>query len=445
MKRMKASLKVAMSSVLIAVLAACSTGGNNTPAPEQNPGKGGQVDSEIPKQVTIKYSRWASGEEEKQFRGWLDEFEDAHPHIKVEASFLPWETYVSKIKTDLISGAAADVTAFSSSEWAAFAHSNVFVDLNTLPDATAVFGQLSESTVSAFNIDGKQLGAPIGVGRRVPFINKDLFNKANVPLPSQSEAMTVAQWVEMMEQVQAGLDGDMIAANVFPEELLYSLALSAGSPLLSTDGSKVQINTPEGIKAIQGFADIMSNKAQVPLLDVWRGAYGNPDSALTTGRVAIGWTGTWSVSAMKEAGVSYMSIPAPIVEGGATAQIGYLNLHAIPASSKHKEAAWELMKWMVSKEGQMSFGTFGDLPVHLEALKETQQRLEGEDMDAFGGFAAAASNVFPTPPFPSDFDALRTGLQNKIVNHEITAVEFAEQITEQGQPMLDKYQANIGE
>ncbi len=447
MKALKAFLSTSLVIAILLVTAACSSGNSSSES-----SAGGGVESGAQqskengeeKEVTLRYLRWASGEEEVNFRNWLDEFENAYPNIKVESEFLPYETYSSKVKTDLISGNAPDVIAFTSSEWVAYIYSNVFLDLNTMPGAKEAFGQLTEDSVSAFNVDGAQLGAPIGVGRRVPFINKDLFVKANVPLPSQTDPMTATQWVEMMKKVQAGLEGDMMAANLFPEELLYSLALSAGSPILSQDGKKVMANSPEGVKAIQAFKDIMASGAQVPILDVWKGAYGNPDSALTTGKVAIGWTGTWSVKAMKEANIDYMSIPVPIIEGGKTTQVGYLNSHAIPTSSSNREAAWELVKWMISKEGQLSFGKFSDLPVHKEALDETQKALEAEDPNAYTGFSAAKASVVPTPPFPSDFDTLRTGLQSKLVSDKVTAQQFAEQLEKEGQPMLDKYQANIG-
>ncbi|MCD9020304.1 ABC transporter substrate-binding protein [Cohnella silvisoli] len=450
MKTMKAFLSLSLIMAIILVTAACSSGNSSS---ESSAGSGGGSEAQqseqskenaAEKEVTIRYLHWASGQDEVQFRAWLDEFENSHPNIKVESEFLPYDTYNSKVKTDLISGNAADVIGFTSSDWFAYTYSNVFLDLNTLPGAQEVFGQLTEDSVAAFNVEGAQLGAPTGVGRRVPFINKDLFAKANVPLPSQTEPMTAAQWVDMMKKVQAGLEGDMMAANLFPEELLYSLALSAGSPVLSLDGKKVMVNTPEGIKAIQAFKDIMASGAQVPILDVWKGAYGNPDSALTTGKVAIGWTGNWSLNAMKEANINYMSIPAPIVEGGKVTQVGYLNSHVIPVASKNKEAAWELVKWMSSKEGQLSFGKFSDLPVNKEALAETLETLQAGDPNAFTGFAAAKESVVATPPFPSDFDTLRTGLQSKLVSDKVTAQQFAEQLEKEGQPMLDKYQANIG-
>jgi len=443
MKKMKAFLSTGLTAAIILTTAACSS--SNTPAtnggtsPDQSKGdNGGQ------QEVTIKYTRWASGEEEVNFRAWLDEFEASHPGIKVETDFMPYETYGSKVKTSLISGNVPDVIGFTFSEWVSYIYSDVFVDLNTMPDAKEIFGQLTEDSVNSFNVEGQQLGAPIGVGRRVPFINKDMFEKAGVPLPSQKEPMTAAQLLDMMKKVQAGLEGDQKAANLFPEELLDSLALSSGSPMLSADGKKVMVNTPEGIKAVQAFGDIMSSEAQVPILDTWKGAYGNPDSALTTGKVAIAWTGTWSIPAMKEANVPYMSIPAPIMEGGKVTQVGNLNSHVIPTASKHKEAAWELVKWMVSKEGQLSFGKFSDLPVHIEALNETQKTLEELDPDGYGGFGAAKESVIPSAPFPSDFDTLRTGLQSQLAAHKITAQEFAEKLAKEGQPMLDKFQESIG-
>ena len=73
---------------------------------------------------------------------------------------------------------------------------------------------------------------------------------------------------------------------------------------------------------------------------------------------------------MKDANIKYMSVPAPIVEGGVAKQSAYLNGNAIPLSSKHPEAAWELLRFMMSKEGQMSFGKFSDLPSNTEAMKK---------------------------------------------------------------------------
>ena len=169
------------------------------------------------------------------------------------------------MKTDLIAGNAADVIAVTFGEWYQYSQSDVFVDLNTMPGADDVLAQHGEGTVKPFNVDGKQLGAPVGVGRRIPYINKDMFDKAGVPLPSQTVPMTIAQWTDAVKKIQATLDKNAIAANMFNSELLDGLVLSSGTSFISSDGKKVMINTPEGIKAIQGYKDFMSSGAQVPV------------------------------------------------------------------------------------------------------------------------------------------------------------------------------------
>jgi len=450
-KRSKKLLALLLGLLMLAGLAACGTPAasptpTNSPADTTQPTATQPTDTLTPdaQPVTITFSRWASGTEQADFDNWIKTYTDAHPNVTVITNYLPMADYQTKLKTDLIAGNAADVIAVDYSTFCALAPSGVFVDLSTLPNGPDVASSLVGGGVTAYQVDGKQYGLPIGVGCRIPFINTDLFTKAGVPIPSQTTPMTATDFVTMLNNLQAGLGSDYMAANLFGDELLDQLCNSIGAPILSADGKTVQSNTPDCIKAIQAWADIMTNKGSVPYDQEWNGPWGTPDSAVSTGKVAICWTGTWSLQAMKDANINYISIPAPIVDGGQPMQEGYINGLAISASSKNQAAAWDFVQWMLSEEQQVAFAQFSDAPANTAASTQYWQQEKANDPNSFGGYlVATATNTWVNPPTGTDFQTLISDLKTKLLTGQLTAQQFAEQLQTQGQPMLDDYLANL--
>ena len=233
MKQTKIIALALCLSLLAGTLMACSSGpaddggtpnqdattsSQDTATSSQDSTDGGDTTPDITP-VTLRFSRWASGTEEEDFDAWISEFMEAYPHISIVSEYLPYGEYFTKLRTDLIAGNAADIICNSYSDWYSMSQSGVFMDFGTMPGAKDLIAQLSESAVDAFKVNGQQLSLPIGVSMRLPFINKDLFAEAGVPLPSQTEPLTTVELLDVMNQLRAGLDDDIMVSNFFPLEL----------------------------------------------------------------------------------------------------------------------------------------------------------------------------------------------------------------------------------
>lgn len=449
-KRKRLSHVLLVLAVFV-ILAGCGTGngngngngkdGNSSSSGLETNSKGGN-DRNSEQQTVIKFTRWASLDEEKQFGEWIGEFEKSHPHIKVVTEFYPWGPYWDKVKTDLIAGTSADVISFYHGGWLPYSQSDVFVDMNSFDEAKATFAQLLPGALNAYEVEGQQLAAPIGVGRNLFILNKQAFEQANVPLPAQDQAMSAEEWIEVLAKVQESFGGDYKALNIGVTDLALILSSSAGSPLITEDARQIKINTPEGIHALELVKKFYDRGVVVPMeAAAGQGAWGTPNDALLTNKVAVTFTGNHAFTPFKEAGIAFYSVPNPIVAGGSMAGPGFFNGFSIPKSSANQAAAWELIQWMVSKEGNLAFGQFSDMPVNREALEELQAM---QDKDEYGGFMVGNENVTNSPPLPSDVSGLLGDLFDKFLKGEITAGQFAEQLEREGQPLLDKFFANLG-
>ena len=222
---------------------------------------------------------------------------------------------------------------------------------------------------------------------------------------------------------------------------MVAITLSADAPVVSLDGTRVTANTPEGIAAIEEFRKIIAHPGQVPANEVWSGAWGSADTAVSTGLAAMCWTGNWSFGIMEENGIDYMSIPAPIVPGGQPRAGSYINCLVVPESSANKEAAWTFIQWALSKEGQVSFASFSDSPVNDEAADIVAAERNAENQDGFGAFNIGER--YPYASLPTDFNMMWDEMIEDLQLGTITAAEFAERLESEGQPMIDEYLANI--
>ena len=449
MKRVKIFSIVSVALALLLVAGACTSGAPGAAPPDASSGAAaGEQAAPSPEggdgAVTVTFSRWASGTEQNDFDNWLQSYTAENPHVTIVSNYLPYHDYFTKLRADLIANNAADVIAVEYSNWFGIARSDVFEDLSSFSGADGVIASLAASGVEAYQVDGRQVGLPIGVGSRTLYYNANLFNQAGVGLPSQTVAMTTTELVEKMEQLKDALGDDYMSAHLYAFEMMHGLAATVNAPIVSGDGKTVLANNPESIKAITEWQKIMQARGKVPIEQELEGPWASFDAALATGRVAMNWTGNWSHQGMEDAGINYFSIPAPYVPGGRPMQEAYINGLCIPKTSAVQEAAWDLIQWMLSEEPQLAFGKFSDAPANTAASARFREEQNAENPNAFGGYVAVtATNSWFIPPTGTEFTALILGLQFELEEGVITPEQFAQQLEERGQPLLDDFQANL--
>jgi len=126
--------------------------------------------------TVVRYSRWAGGQETKDFQALVDKFNASvgkDKNIQVKFEPLPWGTYWDKLRTTVLAGDAPDVISLSNAgENAQYLTRGVFATLDKMPGAKEAFADLSAPALGSLTVNGKVLGVPVGLGVRTMIYNK---------------------------------------------------------------------------------------------------------------------------------------------------------------------------------------------------------------------------------------------------------------------------------
>lgn len=306
---------------------------------------------------TITYWTWFPPE--ATLEAAVAAFENENPNINVELRTFEGPDYQKQLPLALSGGEEIDVAGVQIS-----AMTNTVKDyLLPVKDwAGDWLGNINTTMIDqskAIATDGELYAVPMGsIGSPIMYYNAEMLNNLGIEVPT-----TGAEWKAAVEKISASDPG--ITPVVFSgdgwwqEEMLFGIA-EQKSPGLSDDiiggdGSWDQKGLVDGLKAYKSLFDdgIVGS-------DVLSLAGSRANEIFVAGDAAFYIDGSWNNSLLSESYRKDNSIgltdvgaaPLPVIDGGspsvrALAEGGL----AIPAASKHVEAATKFIEFMVSTAG----------------------------------------------------------------------------------------------
>lgn len=219
----------------------------------------------------------------------------------------------------------------------------------------------SPGAVEAYKFKGVLYGFPVATDTEFLFYRTDLIEKAP------------EDWDEYLAVAQAQTTETRKGATIFgkmPESIAWDFInyfWSFGGVLLD-ENFQPQINSPEGVAALQYFVDLYQKYKVVP-----EGSptyeYGEVLAAFQQDKVAmaIQWNGAYSDFASAEKSpITYDKFAATLLPGKRMedgtinrAIIGHVFGFVMDANSKNKEAAWDFLVYLTGKNGLKYFVTDG--------------------------------------------------------------------------------------
>jgi multiple sugar transport system substrate-binding protein len=337
--------------------------------------------------TVVRYSRWAGGSETEMFQALVDSFNNTvgkDKNITVKFEPLPWGAYWEKLRTTVLAGDAPDVISLSNAgENGSYLTRGVFLPLNKEAGIAEAVKELAKPALDSLTVNGKYLGLPIGLGVRAMVYNKALLKEAGLAMPDPVKPMTWEQFMKMSEKLsKKGADGKFAQYTLYcsMDEMVDSVCNQYGVQMTDSKSkpTKVTVNTKEGIAALTFIQDLYKKNVCPPNTGEWQTAWGTPDNAIATGKVAFMLSGPWGLPTVKQANVDFGTCPVPVFAGKEKfrATRGYINGIAVYKGSKAKDGALEFVKWLTSKAGQLEFTKTGDLPANTAALAEAQKNAD---------------------------------------------------------------------
>jgi multiple sugar transport system substrate-binding protein len=287
----------------------------------------------------------------------LEQFQGTHPNISVFYIPDPENAeFDSKSLEAFQSGRAADVFQGCCTNFPIWAQKGYTLDLRPYVNA-----DLDQATIqdwdpaqyrAFFTPDGKQYGLPKYHGALALYYNKDLFDQYRVEYPEAS--WTFDDYKNAMQLLTHDLNGDGktdlwgSATEISWDHIQIHVNAWGGHLVDPKDPALCRMSDPEALAAIEWLRARMWDERVMASLP----AIGEPGSreAFIAGRIAMAEEGSWALKDILT-GASFRVGVAPFPTGPARkVTLATTDGFGIFAGTKHPEAAWELMKFLIGKE-----------------------------------------------------------------------------------------------
>lgn len=296
---------------------------------------------------------------------------------------------------------------------------------------------LIQSLIDVNTVDGKLLAVPFRGGTTMLYYRTDHLAEAGVEPPTTLDELRAAAEAltrdtdgdgstDVYGLVQRGIPGFEIAQD------FGRLLFANGGGILNEDSSACIITEPEGVGAIQLWADLFQAGYMPP--DLFAIGRDEQIRQLQTGRASMGiYFSPYYGRLVDELSADQVGwAVTPTAEGvEAGRSLNTLWSLAIDANSDNKDAAWQLVQWLSNVENQITMAVeFANAPVR-ESTYVNDAFIEQNPLGAEWLQATAASSFTPSHPrFPEMADAMSIELTAALEGQQ-TAEEAAQAMCQQ--------------
>ena len=345
---------------------------------------------------------------ETDVRAMADAYTAAHPDIKINLEFVPYEGLRDKTLLAQGSGSGYDVVLFDVIWPAEYATNGILLDVSGRITPEMKAGVLPGAWTTV-EYQGKQYGMPWILDTKYLFYNKDMLAKAGITAPPKT-------WAELNDQAKTikakGIVEYPIVWSWAQAEAVicdYTTLLSAyGGRFLDGEGKPV-FDQGGGLEALDYMkasmdAGLTNPNSKEYLEEDVRRVFSNGEAAF-----ALNWTYMFNLanagddSKVKgQVGVA----PAPGVEGisKVSAMNGSMGL-GVTKNSPHPDQAWDFVTYMTSQPTQNSYAKLS-LPIWTSSYTDSTVTKGQEDLIAAAGVSLAAMYPRPTTPKYNELSSL---------------------------------------
>ncbi|MEU6395052.1 ABC transporter substrate-binding protein [Streptomyces sp. NPDC046939] len=326
----------------------------------------GSADDDPTKPVTLKFWHgWSAPGEVKAINDSIARFEKAHPNIKVRATGNVSDATVNQALRAGGDEAPDVVSSFTTNNVGQYCDSGMWVDLDpfmrkTGLDKKKVFPQ---SLLDYTSYNGNQCALPLLADAFGMYYNKDAFEEAGITHPPKTMSEFIAD-AKKLTKKKGGNSYERVG--FMPNFRLYQnspdrLFAQWGPTYFDKDGTSRLSKDPATYAFFDTAKKLMDAQGGYNALERFRTSFGDEMSnqnAFLSGKLAMHLDGEWRGLMLNEAKAKFdwdvapLPVPDDQVE---TYGRGYLTgtVAGIAHSSKHQNAAWELVKFLTADTDQV--------------------------------------------------------------------------------------------
>ncbi len=330
-----------------ATLAACAPAGNRSPA-RRNQG-----------QVQLVYQDWRTDWFPAMAQKMLEEFHSTHPNIRVFYTPDP-DNLEEKMAMDMSSGTAPDVLQGCCDFFPIWGQHGYLLDLQPYIDQDLDHNTIDEWDPAQYQSyllpDGRRYGVPKYHGALALFYNKDLFDQYGVPYPDGS--WTHDDYLTAMRKLTRDRNGDGridlwgSMVDIAWERIQMHVNGWGGHFVDPKDPRRSLMGEPEAMAAMEWIrARMWDDKVMASFLNVQNV---ETRTAFVDERLAMVEDGSWALKDILT-GAKFRVGVAPFPRGPQRrVTLATTDGFGIFAGTAYPEAAWELVKFLISKQYGMA-------------------------------------------------------------------------------------------
>lgn len=334
---------------------------------------------------TLEFLVYANQGMMSNYETVLKKFNDSHKDIQVKIHNVygeDWTDYEQTFRSYLLSGKTPDIVDLSVIYRDTMIDEGLIMDL--MPFAVKAGLDFDQYFCNQFDglLRGDSLyGIPSGAMLMGVFINKDLFRRAGVTIPS-TDWENSWSFDEFADAARKISDLSTEENPVYGMTMSFSIGwilpflMGNGSPFLSEESVDCTALAPESVEVFQFLTDLMFRDKVSPgimeLISL------QPNQYFIDGTLGMIVEGNWWMEGFRDsADFDWGIVPMPRSKIAATGM--YVDCWAIPSASTKGEAAFEVLRFLLEEEQQKS-GVMKGIPL-LKTSAEDIYRERFSDLD----------------------------------------------------------------
>ncbi|MBW5425027.1 extracellular solute-binding protein [Streptomyces sp. BG9H] len=332
---------------------------------------------------------WAAPGEVKAVNASIERFEELHPNIEVESTGNVTDATINQALRAGGDKAPDVVSSFTTNNVGQYCDSGMWVDLDPFMKKTGVEKEkvFPKTLLDYTSYEGNQCALPLLADAFGMYYNKDAFKEAGIKRPPRT--MSEFKRAAAKLTVRSGEDS-YERVGYMPNFRLYQgspdrLFAQWGPRYFDADGTSRLAEEPATYDFLKTSRQLADAQGGFDDLERFRLTFGDEMSnqnAFLTGKLAMHLDGEWRGLMLKDAKADFDwgVAPLPVPDDQAdTYGRGFITgtVAGIAHSSKHQNAAWELVRFLTTNTDQVV-----DFANDIHNVPSTYAALDSPRLDA---------------------------------------------------------------
>ncbi|HTG70932.1 MAG TPA: ABC transporter substrate-binding protein [Candidatus Udaeobacter sp.] len=438
---------LSLAIFMVVVLAACgsngTTGTNGGTGSANSGAKAENTNSASSEKIVIKYWYAFGDKIEEAKLHMVKGFNESQDKIEVIAEHQGgYDDLHAKVQAAFAAGDAPAVSDLEIASTGVFARSGMLQELTAYAERDKDQLQLEDFNPGLMGnayVDDKLYGLPFMRSTPILYKNVTMLKDAGLDPEGPKTWDELEQYSRVLKE--KGKIGMTVPADIWFYEALVA---QSGGQMLSEDGKSAAFNTQEGVAPVEFWKKLSSEGLiKIPVGDE-AGATADKDwanqmSAFKFASTA-GVTGSLEIAKGNGFELATAFMPANVSYGVPTG--GCQLVMTSKSTDEEKEAAWEFIKWMTSKENTIyQHKHVGYLPTRLSAVESEELKTHFAEHPQFKVAVDQLEYARPRPmenAYPEVTKIVKEAIEKAILDPKTTPQDALNAAAEKANKLLSK-------